>query len=141
VDALRAGLPGVRQGRQPRRGGGQGESRGPDVLWADLNTASPGTKRQLADIAGQAGVAFADVAIMAPVPGRGLRVPMLASGAGAARYAVTLARISDGTRRHAVRRITEMQAAADMLAELGVPPLMADASRALHARLTADGDP
>jgi len=70
VDALRAGLPGVRQGRQPRRGEGQGGSRGPDVLWADL-----------------------------------------------------------------------MEAAADMLTELGVSPLMADASRALHARLTGDGNP
>ena len=31
-----------------------------------------------------------------------------------------------------------MAAAADMLTELGVPPLMADASRALHERLAAD---
>jgi hypothetical protein len=44
-------------------------------------------------------------------------------------------RIIDGTRRHAVRRAAEMQAAADMLAELGVPPAIADASRVLHERL------
>src|SRR5207248_2861724 len=44
-------------------------------------------------------------------------------------------RITDGTRRHAVRRAAEMAAAADMLTELGIPPLMADASRALHERL------
>ena len=208
VDALRAGLPGVRQAGRPRRGEGQGRSPRPDVLWADLNTASPGAKRQLADIAGTAGVAFADVAMMAPVPGRGLRVPMLASGTGAARYAAmltslgadigvldgpaglaasrkllrsvfykgmaaaivealdaaraagdeqwlsdhiaaelagmdatTLTRITDGTRRHAVRRTAEMEAAADMLTELGVAPLMADASRALHARLTGNDNP
>jgi 3-hydroxyisobutyrate dehydrogenase-like beta-hydroxyacid dehydrogenase len=208
VDALRAGLPGVRQGGQPPRGEDQGENPRPDVLWADLNTASPGTKRQLAGIAGNAGVAFADVAMMAPVPGRGLRVPMLASGTGAARYSAmltslgadigvldgpaglaasrkllrsvfykgmaaaivealdaaraagdeqwlrdhiaaelaamdvaTLARITDGTRRHAVRRTAEMEAAADMLTELGVAPLMADASRALHARLTGNDNP
>jgi 3-hydroxyisobutyrate dehydrogenase-like beta-hydroxyacid dehydrogenase len=56
-------------------------------IWADLNTASPGTKRQLADIAEGNAVAFADVSIMAPVPGRGLRTPMLASGAAAAEVA------------------------------------------------------
>src|SRR5690349_24883514 len=141
--------------------------------------------------------------MMAPVPGRGLRVPMLASGTGAVRYAAlltplgagievldgpaglaaskkllrsvfykgmaasivealdaartageeqwlrehiaaelaaadaaTMDRITDGTRRHAVRRAAEMEAAADMLNELGVAPLMADASRARHERLT-----
>ena len=75
VDAFRAGLPGL----------------GPDALWADLNTASPGLKRELASIAETGGVPFADVAMMAPVPGRGLRVPMLASGDGAQRYAGLLA--------------------------------------------------
>jgi 3-hydroxyisobutyrate dehydrogenase-like beta-hydroxyacid dehydrogenase len=186
VDAFRAGLPGL----------------GQDALWADLNTASPGTKEQLARIAEDAGVPFADVAMMAPVPGRGLRVPMLASGDAAARYAGmlnplgadievlagpaglaatkkllrsvfykgmasavvealeaaraagheqwlhehiaaeltaadadTVERFIDGTHRHALRRSAEMEAAADMLTELGVSPLLADASRALHARL------
>ena len=190
VGAFQAGLPGLRQ----------------DVLWADLNTASPGTKRQLAEMATKAGVPFADVAMMAPVPGRGLRVPMLASGPAAGRYAAilmplgadiealdgpaglaasrkllrsvffkgmaasvvealdaaraandeewlqahiaaelaaadagSLERITEGTRKHAVRRTAEMQAVADMLTELGVPPLMASASRALHERL-ADGE-
>ena len=192
VEAFKAGLPALLAGGQPR----------PDVVWADLNTASPGTKRQLAGLAADAGVSFADVAMMAPVPGRGLRVPMLASGPGAARYAAllgplgagievldgppglaaskkllrsvfykgmaasivealeaaraagdepwlrehiaaelaaadaaTVDRITDGTRRHAVRRAAEMAAAADMLTELGVAPLMAGASRALHERL------
>src|SRR5262249_19858832 len=169
---------------------------------ADRTTASPGTKRQLAGRAADAGVPFADVAMMAPVPGRGLRVPMLASGPGAARYAAllgplgagievvdgppglaaskkllrsvfykgmaasivealeaaraagdepwlrehiaaelaaadaaTVDRIIDGTRRHAMRRAAEMVAAAEMLTELGVAPLMTDASRARHERL------
>ncbi|WNV85968.1 DUF1932 domain-containing protein [Umezawaea sp. Da 62-37] len=52
-------------------------------LWADLNTASPGTKARLAEVAAEHGVPFADIAIMAPVPGRGLRTPMSASGAAA----------------------------------------------------------
>jgi 3-hydroxyisobutyrate dehydrogenase-like beta-hydroxyacid dehydrogenase len=56
-------------------------------IWADLNTASPGTKRQLAEIAEDNAVAFADVSIMAPVPGRGLRTPMLASGPAAVQVA------------------------------------------------------
>ena len=53
--------------------------------------------------------------------------------------AATLDRIVTGTRQHAVRRGAEMAAAAEMLTELGVPPLMADASRALHERIAADG--
>jgi 3-hydroxyisobutyrate dehydrogenase-like beta-hydroxyacid dehydrogenase len=192
VDAFRAGQPGLRR----------------DTLWADLNTASPKAKRQLASLAGARGVPFADVAMMAPVPGRGLRVPMLASGGGAARYAGllnplgadielldgpaglpatrkllrsvfykgmaaavvealeaaraagheswlrehiiaelaeanpgTVDRIVDGTRRHALRRTAEMEAAADMLTGLGVPPLIAEASRAVHERLSAGQDP
>jgi 3-hydroxyisobutyrate dehydrogenase-like beta-hydroxyacid dehydrogenase len=186
VGAFEAGRHGLRQ----------------DGLWADLNTASPGTKRRLAQIAEDADIPFTDVAMMAPVPGRGLRVPMLASGGGAGRYAGmlaplgadievldgpaglaatkkllrsvfykgmaaamvealeaaraagheqwlrehiaaeltaadsgTLERITVGTYRHAVRRTAEMEAAAAMLTELGVSPLMADASRALHERL------
>jgi 3-hydroxyisobutyrate dehydrogenase-like beta-hydroxyacid dehydrogenase len=191
VDAFTAGLAGLRE----------------DALWVDLNTASPGTKRRLAEIAEARGVPFADVAMMAPVPGRGLRVPMLASGEGAARFAGTLRpmgaeievlegpaglaarqkllrsvfykgmaaavvealeaaraagceqwlhehitaelasadpatveRIIDGTAKHARRRATEMEAAAAMLTELGVPPLMASASAALHERLAASDD-
>jgi 3-hydroxyisobutyrate dehydrogenase-like beta-hydroxyacid dehydrogenase len=192
VDAFRAG----RRGLQP------------NALWADLNTASPGTKQQLAGIAAAGRIPFADVAIMAPVPGRGLRVPMLASGDGATRYAglleplgadievlagpaglaaskkllrsvfykgmaaamvealeaaraaghgqwlhehiaaeltaadaSTVDRIIDGTGRHAVRRAAEMEAAADMLTELGVRPLIAEASRTLHERLAQQAPP
>jgi 3-hydroxyisobutyrate dehydrogenase-like beta-hydroxyacid dehydrogenase len=58
--------------------------------WADLNTASPGLKRQLAETAREHDVPFADVAIMAPVPGRGLHTPMLTSGPAAARVAELL---------------------------------------------------
>jgi len=61
------------------------------TLWADLNTASPGLKVALADRAGQHGVPVVDVALMSPVPGKGLRTPMLVSGAAADRYAQLLA--------------------------------------------------
>ena len=62
----------------------------PGAVWADLNTAAPSVKQRLAAIGGQRGIAVTDVAMMAPVPGKGLRVPMLASGDGAATAAETL---------------------------------------------------
>jgi len=69
--ALAAALPGV----------------GPDAVYADLNTASSLLKTRLAETAAQAGVAFTDVALMSPVPGNGLRTPMLACGPAARRLA------------------------------------------------------
>lgn len=177
----------------------------PGARWADLNTAAPGVKQRLAAAGAQRGIPVTDVAMMAPVPGNGLRVPMLASGDGAASVAETLrrygadievlagpaglaatrkllrsvfykgmsaaivealeaaeaaglgdwltrhiaaelarqdaavlARIVTGTRQHAVRRGHEMAAAAQMLADLGVSPIMATASRHLHERLAAE---
>jgi 3-hydroxyisobutyrate dehydrogenase-like beta-hydroxyacid dehydrogenase len=176
----------------------------PGAIWADLNTAAPGVKEELARTGRAHGIPVTDIAMMAPVPGRGLRVPMLASGEAADRVAARLSalgadievldgpaglaacrkllrsvfykgmaasivealdaaraagyedwlrehiaeelvkadsstvdRIVTGTRRHAVRRGAEMEAAARMLTELGVDPLMADASRALHERIAA----
>ena len=151
------------------------------------------------------GIPVTDIAMMAPVPGKGLRVPMLASGEAAGEVAArlrglgadidvldgpaglaaskkllrsvfykgmaasivealeaaraagcepwlrehiaeelaradvsTVERIVTGTGQHAVRRGAEMAAAAEMLSELGVQPLMADASRALHERLAGE---
>ncbi len=177
----------------------------PGAIWADLNTAAPGTKQELARMGRERRIPVTDIAMMAPVPGRGLRVPMLASGDAADQVAArlrayganvevldgpaglaatrkllrsvfykgmaasivealeaaraaghedwlrehiaeelakadaaTLNRIVTGTRQHAVRRGAEMEAAAEMLTELGVRPLMADASRALHERVAAD---
>jgi 3-hydroxyisobutyrate dehydrogenase-like beta-hydroxyacid dehydrogenase len=178
------------------------------TVYADLNSAAAGLKQRLAGLAAQAGVPFADVAIMAPVPPHGLGTPMLASGPAAARVASLLGgcgasvgvlpgppgtaatrkllrsvfykgmaaaiiealeaaravgheqwlrehiadelteadarsveRIVDDTVRHAVRRTAEMEAAAEMLTELGVPPVMVDASRALHERLSGTRHP
>ena len=61
------------------------------TLWADLNTASPGLKQSLADRAAAGGVDVVDVALMSPVPGKGLRTPMLVSGEAADRYVDILA--------------------------------------------------
>src|SRR5262249_61621993 len=44
----------------------------------------------------------------------------------------TVDRILTGTRRHAVRRGAEMEAAAAMLTKFGLPPPLADPSPALH---------
>ena len=177
----------------------------PGAAWADLNTAAPSVKQRLAALGGAHGIPVTDVAMMAPVPGNGLRVPMLASG-GEAGYvaatlrghganievldgpaglaatrkllrsvyykgmsasivealaaaraagledwltghiaqdlakldAATLTRITEGTRQHAVRRGHEMAAAAQMLTDLGVAPVMATASEYLHERLAAE---
>ena len=57
---------------------------GSDALYADLNTASPQLKRDLADALP---VQFADVALTGVVPTTGLATPALASGAGADRFA------------------------------------------------------
>jgi 3-hydroxyisobutyrate dehydrogenase-like beta-hydroxyacid dehydrogenase len=61
-----------------------------EVLYADLNTSSADLKQRLAAMALQRGIAFADVAMMAPVPGRGIRTPMLVSGQAAGPVAAAL---------------------------------------------------
>ena len=76
--ALCQALPGLRLG----------------AVYADANTASPGHKQRLARLAEEAGVPFADIAIMAPILPRGLRTPMLASGPAA----VTVARLLERLR-------------------------------------------
>jgi 3-hydroxyisobutyrate dehydrogenase-like beta-hydroxyacid dehydrogenase len=57
---------------------------GRDALYADLNTASPKLKQELAEALP---VQFADVALIGSVPSLGLKTPALASGAGAERFA------------------------------------------------------
>jgi 3-hydroxyisobutyrate dehydrogenase-like beta-hydroxyacid dehydrogenase len=169
------------------------------AVYADLNTASPDLKRELATLVGGAGARFADVALLGPVPARGLRAPVLASGDGARAFAelfeplgmpVTviseeagdaaamklvrsvfmkglaaavvesmdaaeraghagwladeiaaligrplLERALEGSRMHAARRVDEMEAARELLVELGVEPHIASASAAQLADL------
>lgn len=62
-------------------------SLGAGQVFADLNSAGAPLKRELAELVEPSGALFADVALMAPVPGRGLRTPALVSGAGAALFA------------------------------------------------------
>jgi 3-hydroxyisobutyrate dehydrogenase-like beta-hydroxyacid dehydrogenase len=166
-------------------------------VFADLNTAAPALKREVGAIVEPTGAAFADVALLRPVPGLGIRTPSLASGSGGTAFARTMAplgmpvtdlgtepgeaaarklarsvfmkglaaaveeslaagealgfaewlredidrtlesadagivaRLVEGTRKHAVRRTEEMAAASAMLEELGVDPRIARAAEA-----------
>jgi 3-hydroxyisobutyrate dehydrogenase-like beta-hydroxyacid dehydrogenase len=64
---------------------------GSGQVFADLNTAAPGLKRELAGVVAPTGAAFADVALLRPVPGLGIRTPALASGPGAEGFAQAMA--------------------------------------------------
>jgi 3-hydroxyisobutyrate dehydrogenase-like beta-hydroxyacid dehydrogenase len=165
----------------------------PGQLYADLNTASPQNKREVAAIIEKAGALFVDTAVMAPVPPNGLGTPVCVSGSGAALYAEKMSpldvpvtvleggagmaathklvrsimykgvaavvmecleaaemlnmdeyarkqmmtilrdeamidRFVDGSRKHAGRRIHEMEAVVEMLDSIGVPPFTSRAS-------------
>ena len=62
----------------------------PGQVFADLNTASPALKRAIGELI-TGGALFADVALMAPVPGRGVCTPAVVSGPGAERFASAMA--------------------------------------------------
>ena len=163
------------------------------AVFADLNAAAPATKADAAEAVAPA--LFADVALLGPVPRRGLRTPCLVSGSGAEAYAAwcteldvpvevvpggagaastrkllrsvftkglaaaaiealaaaraagcepwlrddivatlegadaaLLARLEEGSRAHARRRVDEMEAAAELLRSLGVEPRVAEAA-------------
>jgi 3-hydroxyisobutyrate dehydrogenase-like beta-hydroxyacid dehydrogenase len=170
----------------------------PDAVYADLNTAGPALKQELARLVPR----FADVALLGPVPARGLRTPAIASGPGAGAFAAALRpfgmpvdvvseapgdaaalkllrsvfmkglaaaalesmaaaeaaghagwleqelagvlgaglfeRLLEGSRRHAERRVEELDAACELLVSLGVEPRIAAASRAVLAGLLRD---
>jgi 3-hydroxyisobutyrate dehydrogenase-like beta-hydroxyacid dehydrogenase len=169
-----------------------------DAIYADLNTASPALKTEIATLVGSG---FADVALLGPVPARGLATPAVASGPGAEAFADAfrrhgmpvdvvsgrpgdaatikllrsvfmkglaasvleslhaaeaaghlewlegeiaevigeslLERLVDGSRQHAVRRVDEMEAARELLLELGVEPRVVAAAAAVLADLAA----
>jgi 3-hydroxyisobutyrate dehydrogenase-like beta-hydroxyacid dehydrogenase len=59
----------------------------PGQLFADINSVSPGTKQGNAKLIEDAGGSYLDVAVMAPVPPYGLKVPILLGGARAHDFA------------------------------------------------------
>ena len=68
---------------------------GADQVYAEMNTSAPAKKRAIAEALGPSAL-VADVALMSPVPGKGMRTPMLVSGPGAQRFAELL-EPSDGS--------------------------------------------
>jgi 3-hydroxyisobutyrate dehydrogenase-like beta-hydroxyacid dehydrogenase len=74
LTAARAAAPALREGQ----------------VYADANTSGAELKRAVAAVVEPSGAAFADIALMAPVPGRGITTPALAAGAGAAAAAAIL---------------------------------------------------
>ncbi len=58
----------------------------PGNLYADVNTAAPQIKQQIAGIVEKTGAAFVDAAMMGAIPTFLHRVPILASGGGAERF-------------------------------------------------------
>jgi 3-hydroxyisobutyrate dehydrogenase-like beta-hydroxyacid dehydrogenase len=72
VEVARAAAPGLAAGQ----------------VYADVNTSAPALKREVAALVEPA--AFADVGLLGPVPGHGLRTPALVSGPGARRFAELL---------------------------------------------------
>ncbi len=163
----------------------------PGTVYADLSTAAPSLKQRLDDIARTAKLGFVDVALLAPVPGKGLRTPAGIAGSGSRAFGdafgalgmpvdvvgehagdaalrkllrsvmmkglaallieamraghaagvgdwlwrnmadqltradgALLARLVAGTKPHARRRLQEMEAAGELLDDLGVDPVM-----------------
>lgn len=60
-------------------------------VYADLNSVSPGVKQSIARVIEGTGAPFAEIAMMAPVPPYGHKVPMLAGGGGAPEFVQKLA--------------------------------------------------
>jgi 3-hydroxyisobutyrate dehydrogenase-like beta-hydroxyacid dehydrogenase len=75
IDVARAAADGLQSGQ----------------LYADLNTAAPALKREIAGVVERTGAVFADVGLLGPVPGNGIGTPALVSGSGARVFAETMA--------------------------------------------------
>jgi 3-hydroxyisobutyrate dehydrogenase-like beta-hydroxyacid dehydrogenase len=63
---------------------------GAEHLYADLNSVSPALKQAIARTIAATGARFVEIAVMAPVPPYGHRVPMLAGGDAAGEFAERL---------------------------------------------------
>lgn len=60
-------------------------------IYADLNSVSPRLKQSIGRVIETSGARFAEIAMMAPVPPYGHKVPMLAGGRGAREFVEKLA--------------------------------------------------
>ena len=59
---------------------------GPGQLYADFNSVSPALKQAIDRVISASGARFVEVAVMAPAPPYGHKVPMLVGGAGGAEF-------------------------------------------------------
>ncbi|MFN8354257.1 MAG: NAD(P)-binding domain-containing protein [Spirosomataceae bacterium] len=53
---------------------------GPEQFFCEMNTSGPEKKKKIAELLASSGVKMIDLAIMAPVPPKGILTPLLASG-------------------------------------------------------------
>ena len=58
----------------------------PHQFFCEMNTSGPEKKQKIASILGPSGVKMIDLAIMAPVPPKGIMTPLLASGKDASAF-------------------------------------------------------
>lgn len=81
-------------------------------FYADLNSVSPAVKQSIARTIDSSGARFVEIAVMAPVPPYGHRVPMLAGGEAASEFADLLQpfgmRIEPAAREIGVAAATKM---------------------------------
>lgn len=81
-------------------------------LYADLNSVSPAVKQSIARTIAATGARFVEIAVMAPVPPYGHRVPMLAGGEAAGEFVERLApfgmRVEVASREIGVAAATKM---------------------------------
>ena len=71
------------------------------VIFLDVNSVSPGTKRAAFDVIEAAGGRYVEAAVMASVPPHGIRVPMLLGGPHAKAAAEVLAPLGFNAKPHA----------------------------------------
>lgn len=74
-------------------------------VYVDMNTSGPDDKRRLAAVAAAHGIAFVDVAIMAPVPRARIDTPLLLSGGGVAQLRPHLEHLAFPSRTSAPNRV------------------------------------
>ena len=81
-------------------------------VYCEMNTSAPSTKKEIESILHSANIQFVDLAIMAPVPPKGIKVPLLASGGGAklltelfSPYSLNLSVLSEKTGDAAGRKL------------------------------------
>ena len=112
---------------------------GPGTVYADLSTAAPSLKQQLDTIAAAAGLDFVDVALLAPVPGKGVRTPAGLSGRGARAFAAAFAPM--GMPVEVISEVAGDAALRKLLRSVmmkGLAALLIEAMRAGHAAGVGD---